>query len=695
MSDDGSITFIANHLPPLQDGSYTLQLAHQLQGGTVNQSFSKTYTFEVRGGARFTLAPDQIYKVFPPPSTLGDYDSLLPHVVLKRRTLPWERKVKDDPTLSWLALLVFSQSESQLFQPTIGTIDQLISPPTGTYSYGSVPGGITLEKGQKDGDSCVWLDLPASVFAKVAPSLSDLKWNAHARLRTDDTSSTDYAAVVANRVPPAGQTAVVHLVSLEGLGDVLPKDDGTSSLDGGYSTVRLASLKSWSFQVGPLQASFVDLLEALNTDREAQSTDEWDKQTWQSKPRDSQLRLPKDYRPAAAPAGAPAAPFDAGYTVLAQTAANQLSASWYRGPFMPSTVTPPPADNTWASALLPAGKAAALDVSVSAAPGTDCTYAAAWQIGRLLALADKDFATAQVAWKRDCRMKLNQAIRRAAAGPSGSRSEGSKVMRDVLKSASAIQDYLGQSLTTDAKTTTDLLIPQPLVDWLGQLAVLKSVPFNYLVPDAGMLPAESLRFLQVDPRWLACLLDGAWSLGREPADVWAFDKAYPPWSQLQGGSLCPLFVNTAKATCWPVSGALISSRLVSGYWPNIVFKTDTSAGLLRLDRLGPSTLLALFDGPFQKLTIQEPPEGIHFGFDMDDHGDLSKKSLRDANGNKTGSLSAIPQRGEGVIQLDQLATKLKTTLQSALSNQFQEFTAAELALELVEDVPGATFTLPG
>lgn len=695
-TNDGTISFIANHVPPLPDGSYTLQLTHQLQGGDVNQSFGKTYTIEVRGGTRFTLAPDKVYKVFPPVDTLGDYDSLLPHVVLKRRTYPWERKPKDDSTTrSWLALLVFAASEAP--SPQVGTVAALSSPPGGTYSYGSVPGGLTLDPWEQPSDACVYVDVPTSDFARLAPSLNDLQWNAHARQRTEgDGTSTDYAVVVANRVPPAGQTAVVHLVSLEGLGDVLPDDNGNGSATlSSCAQVRLASLKSWSFQVGPLQASFKALLAGLNTDREAQGTDDWGEQTWQATPKDSQLRLPNSHQPAAAQGlGAPAAPFDAGYTVLAGPGSAN---SWYRGPFVPSLLTPPATDDDgWASKLLPAADTAALSIKVGTNPDTDCSYAAAWQLGRLLALADKGFATAQVAWKRDCRMQLNQAIRQAATSPSPSRSADSKKMRSILADPAQIQGYLGKQLSTakTAQSDGNLPIPQALVDWLGQLALLQSVPFNYLVPDADMLPAESLRFLHVDPRWLACLVDGAWSLEREPARgaavVWAFDAAYQPWTQLQDGSLHPSFT---KWTCWPKSGVLITSRLVSGYWPNICFKTDTSANLLREDRLGPSTLLTLLDQTYQTLTIQEPPEGIHFGFDMDSPNQLKKDSLRDDNGNALpgASLGSIPQRGGGVIQLAQLATNL----QAALPGQFSPFTPAEFALELVEGVPGATFTLPG
>jgi hypothetical protein len=43
---------------------------------------------------------------------------------------------------------------------------------------------------------------------------------------------------------------------------------------------------------------------------------------------------------------------------------------------------------------------------------------------------------------------------------------------------------------------------------------LEGIPFGYLVPDERMLSIESLRFSYVDPLWVECLLDGAFSIGR-------------------------------------------------------------------------------------------------------------------------------------------------------------------------------------
>ena len=48
--------------------------------------------------------------------------------------------------------------------------------------------------------------------------------------------------------------------------------------------------------------------------------------------------------------------------------------------------------------------------------------------------------------------------------------------------------------------------------WLAGLQTLAGVPFAYLVPDARMLPPESIRFFAVDPNWTTALTDGALSL---------------------------------------------------------------------------------------------------------------------------------------------------------------------------------------
>lgn len=48
-----------------------------------------------------------------------------------------------------------------------------------------------------------------------------------------------------------------------------------------------------------------------------------------------------------------------------------------------------------------------------------------------------------------------------------------------------------------------------IADWLAQLYLLINVPFENLVPNAGLLPPETIRFFYLDTNWLAALVEGA------------------------------------------------------------------------------------------------------------------------------------------------------------------------------------------
>jgi len=64
---------------------------------------------------RYLLPPDQVLSTYPPAGTEGAYGARLPQVVIKRRTLPWERQA--DPAnenTPWLALVVFAEGEAEL-----------------------------------------------------------------------------------------------------------------------------------------------------------------------------------------------------------------------------------------------------------------------------------------------------------------------------------------------------------------------------------------------------------------------------------------------------------------------------------------------------------------------------------------------------------------------------------------------------
>ena len=76
-----------------------------------NQSFSAQRRFTVQG-PRFVLQPADIQAVFPADGSLADHSAALPHVVLDRGTLLWDRTAdRGGSSFPWLALLLFDDAE--------------------------------------------------------------------------------------------------------------------------------------------------------------------------------------------------------------------------------------------------------------------------------------------------------------------------------------------------------------------------------------------------------------------------------------------------------------------------------------------------------------------------------------------------------------------------------------------------------
>jgi hypothetical protein len=157
--------------------------------------------------------------------------------------------------------------------------------------------------------------------------------------------------------------------------------------------------------------------------------------------------------------------------------------SWYRGPLIVGEHT--------AEITLPIRAADELLRYDPAIGVFDASYAAAWELRRLLTLHNTPVATSLYSWKRAYAQQLAQLEQR------------------LLHPHFPVQ---GQTIQAGD-------IPADVAAWFDSLRLLQGVPFNYLVPDERMLPKESIRFFWVDHLWLDCLLDGAFSIGRvTPAD---------------------------------------------------------------------------------------------------------------------------------------------------------------------------------
>ena len=168
-------------------------------------------------------------------------------------------------------------------------------------------------------------------------------------------------------------------------------------------------------------------------------------------------------------------------------------------------------------------------------------------------------------------------------------------------------------------------LPEVLSAWLGHLGLLYGVPFNYLVPDPRMLSPESIRFFFVDPMWIESLVDGAFSVGKDSSRDDVHHEAMLPAirsatavsartlrSKQHGLAVTAAAGNAGDG---PMTGLLLRSALVSG-WPGLevkAFDGEHPLNPLRIERLSPDVLIALFDGVATRIAIAEPPETLHFG----------------------------------------------------------------------------------
>ncbi len=200
--DEGKFRLYTKITAPLKAGEWRLRASQNLSATTPEKSLTSSHLkvdgtdvhFRVRS-PRYVLPPDQILSTYPPANSEGSYGSRLPQVVIKRRTLPWERSVAGGPKddTPWLALVLIAEGEAKLL--------------TGVDVAACVTSGVDLE-GIADVPKGNCLEVSKSVIDKVFPTRNDVGLLAHAR--EVDINDTELmmgdddgflSVVIGNRLP--------------------------------------------------------------------------------------------------------------------------------------------------------------------------------------------------------------------------------------------------------------------------------------------------------------------------------------------------------------------------------------------------------------------------------------------------------------------------------------------------------------
>jgi hypothetical protein len=250
-------------------------------------------------------------------------------------------------------------------------------------------------------------------------------------------------------------------------------------------------------------------------------------------------------------------------------------------------------------------------------------------------------------------------------------------------------------------------IPAELRAWLVGLRLLQGVPFAYLVADTELLPEESIRWFYVDRRWTDALVQGALSVGTVNSDdrtqlTERYAAVRTELDEEERNVRRVPGTDRYAGQRGPISGFLLRSQAVSG-WPAMhvrAFSVEPGGGddaripedapgrmrLLRLERLAPAVLLCLFDGIPTVVHLEEPRQGVQFGFDATEKDGALSATLTPRSvatfEDLPGDPIPVPFRtgASGVVDIQRLERALKDRAGSGAADGLD---SAEYALHLV------------
>jgi hypothetical protein len=332
----------------------------------------------------------------------------------------------------------------------------------------------------------------------------------------------------------------------------------------------------------------------------------------------------------------------------------------------------------------------------------DISYAAAWQLGRMLALGSKSFSVALHNWRRGMvrahvQAQLGRGVTQLAQQTAFALPHLGPLGRFLTLSMAAAGPAGAWPGHVRALAEPQPDVPDTIANWLGALGLLAGVPFHYLVPHEAMLPQESIRFFTVDPNWTSALIDGTCSLGRSGRGEVERDAALRERLLKAAGAaalrqrasaLGQDPPQVAPAQLPRLTGFLLRSAAV-GLWPNLQIagypaadEDGPSLPLLRFERLADADLaIGLFAGAeLVCLDLHEPAEGLHFGLDMAAAGDVISLRAATADQGPIGTVrhdrdnkpiqQVVPMRDKGVMKAGQLAKDLGTKDAPMPSSEF-------------------------
>jgi len=258
IDDLEQLRFLQFHSPPVKAGIYRIKATQKLGGLSNPASFSAPDQYFKIDADRYSIPPQYRHFVFPPANDTGRNEAVLPHLIIKRSTLPWERTSAASPASgsknkpAWLALLMLTEDESKQIplvqmQPKEAGFDK----PDDT---------------KKDKDSKFnFLEINSSnveLFKSICPQPKDIEYLAHTvvtyKPKTEEQAAKkeEMATLVCPRFPTPGKKHTVHVISIEkGMNNFIQEQSWNDNALNGKDKIHIISLYNWSFYSQPLPTS--------------------------------------------------------------------------------------------------------------------------------------------------------------------------------------------------------------------------------------------------------------------------------------------------------------------------------------------------------------------------------------------------------------------------------------------------------
>ncbi len=335
-----TIKYYDNYQPALKTGEYIIEVEQTLSDDDLQTNFNNSTDLIIVNEIK-TLTNQAIHSVYPPIDGQGDFDSILPKIVLNDASLPW-RNSTDEKTPT-LALLLFEAEELAIEDWT-----------------------KVSRTGVKFQDEKMFVDIPNEYLQNCFPKEAELAYLAHVQTSIITGDKANYSATIfANRLPKPNSQNIVHLIDLQYF-NYSKLNQNTN-----INKISFQSLTSWEFYCEAPKEEFETVTKNLVKKHQL-----------------LRLNINKKIENETIKMA-----FEGGFIPLKyEMQQGEQTTAFYRSPLVPMII-----ENQNLEANFSAESAMIYDKNSGI---FDVSYAIAWQTGRLLALSNSYFSQNLLKWKR-------------------------------------------------------------------------------------------------------------------------------------------------------------------------------------------------------------------------------------------------------------------------------------------------------